>query len=83
MLVIDTDVTEKKAIDAQLIDDLGLDGLRSLTFYSGFDGLYERTDPLLLHQEIEGLLDQLFRLPGSEPGHTEDIFETLAYPETP
>lgn len=46
------------------------------------DGLYERTDPLLLRQEIEGLLDQLFRLPGSEPGHTEDIFQTLAYPET-
>jgi hypothetical protein len=44
--------------------------------------LYDRTDPLLLREEIDGLLDQLFRLPGSTPGHTEDIFETLAYPET-
>jgi hypothetical protein len=28
---------------AGIIDELGLDGLRSLTFYSGFDGLYERS----------------------------------------
>ena len=58
-------------------------GVLDPTVQRELDGLYERTDPLLLHQEIEGLLDQLFRLPGSEPGHTEDIFETLAYPETP
>lgn len=45
------------------------------------EALYDRTDPLLLRKEIDGLLTQLFRLPCSEPGHTEDIFETLAYPE--
>jgi hypothetical protein len=43
--------------------------------------LYDRTDPLLLHQEIDGLLEQLFRLPCSLQGHTEDVFATLAYPD--
>ena len=45
------------------------------------EDLYDRTDPLLLHDEIDQLLDHLFRLPGSQPGHTEDIFETMAYPD--
>ena len=45
--------------------------------------LYDRTDPLLLQDEIDQLLDQLFRLFGCQPGNTEDIFETLAYPDTP
>ena len=52
------------------------------TLQRDLEDLYDRTDPLLLRKEIDGLLDQLFRLPGSTPGHTEDIFETLAYPET-
>jgi hypothetical protein len=43
--------------------------------------LFEATDPLLLREKIHQLIDQLFRLPCAESGHTEDIFETLAFPE--
>ena len=32
--------------------------------------------------DIGQLMGQLYRLPGSRPDHTEDIFETLAYPDT-
>ena len=53
------------------------------TVQRDLEDVYDRTDPLLLHDEIGQLLAQLFRMPGSESGHTEDIFETLAYPDTP
>lgn len=43
--------------------------------------LLEVTDPLALRAEIEELLNQFFRLPGAQAGQTEDIFETLAFPE--
>jgi transposase InsO family protein len=40
---------------------------------------FQRTNPLALREDLERSLDQLFRLPCAHPGHTEDIFETLAY----
>jgi hypothetical protein len=43
--------------------------------------LFETTDPLALREEIQQLIDQLFRLPCAESGHSEDIFQTLAFPE--
>ena len=44
-------------------------------------GLFKRTDPLALREEIHRLVTHLFRLPLATPGHTEDIFSTLAYPD--
>jgi hypothetical protein len=44
--------------------------------------IYDRTDPVLLRAEIGQLLDQLDALPCAEPGQSEDIFSTLAFPET-
>ena len=44
--------------------------------------LFETTDPLALREEILHLVHQLFKLPKAKPGHTEDIFTTLAFPET-
>jgi len=43
--------------------------------------LFESTDPLALREEILRLVPQLFNLPKAKPGHTEDIFTTLAFPE--
>jgi len=34
-------------------------------------------NPFALKQDLEEALTLLFRLPGAQPGHTEDIFETL------
>jgi hypothetical protein len=45
--------------------------------------LYDRTDPVLLRAEISQLLDELDSLPCAVPGQSEDIFGTLAFPETP
>ena len=45
--------------------------------------LYDRTDPVVLHAELGQLLDQLGGLPCAETGQSEDIFSTLAFPETP
>jgi hypothetical protein len=45
--------------------------------------LYDRTDPVRLHAEIGQLLDQLYTLPLAQPDHSEDVFETLAFPDTP
>jgi hypothetical protein len=44
--------------------------------------LFEATDPLALREEILRLVLQLFKLPKAKPGHAEDIFTTLAFPET-
>lgn len=44
--------------------------------------LFDTTDPLALREEILRLVLQLFKLPRAKPGHTEDIFTTLAFPET-
>ena len=44
--------------------------------------LYKRSDPFILREEIHRLVTQLFQLPLATPGHTEDIFGTLAYPDT-
>jgi hypothetical protein len=43
--------------------------------------LFQATDPLALREEIQCLISQLCQLPGAEPGHTEDIFDTLAFPD--
>jgi hypothetical protein len=42
--------------------------------------LFQATDPLALRDEIQRLISQLCQLPAAEPGHTEDIFDTLAFP---
>jgi hypothetical protein len=42
--------------------------------------LYDRTDPLLLRQQIEDDIVTLFSLPGALPGQTEDLFATLNVP---
>ncbi|HPB71860.1 MAG TPA: hypothetical protein PLX71_02660, partial [Phycicoccus sp.] len=38
---------------------------------------FESMNPFALKQDLEEALTLLFRLPGAQPGHTEDIFETL------
>lgn len=38
---------------------------------------YEQTDPLALLQTLEAELQALFKLPGAQPGRTEDVFSTL------
>jgi hypothetical protein len=43
--------------------------------------LFQATDPLALREEIQQLISQLCQLPGAEPGHTEDVFDTLAFPD--
>jgi hypothetical protein len=42
--------------------------------------LYDRTDPLLLRQQIEDDIVALFSLPAALPGQTEDLFATLDVP---
>ena len=44
--------------------------------------LFEPPDPLALREDIRYLVSQLFKLPKAKPGHAEDIFTTLAFPET-
>ncbi len=34
-------------------------------------------NPFTLKQDLDQALTLLFHLPGAQPGHTEDIFETL------
>jgi hypothetical protein len=43
--------------------------------------LFWSTDPFALREEIDQLIHQLFELPCAQPGCTEHIFDTLAYPE--
>jgi len=43
--------------------------------------LFKTTDPFVLREEIHRLVTQLFQLPLATAGHTEDIFDTLAYPD--
>jgi hypothetical protein len=43
--------------------------------------LRDQTNPRQLRQEIYDMIDRLFTLPGAEPGQTEDVYQTLAYPE--
>lgn len=38
---------------------------------------FESMNPFTLKQDLGEALTRLFRLPGAQPGHTEDIFETL------
>lgn len=38
---------------------------------------FESLNPFTLKQDLDQALTLLFRLPGAQPGHTEDIFETL------
>jgi hypothetical protein len=45
------------------------------------EDLFWATDPFVLRDEINQLIHRLFKLPCAQPGHTEDIFDTLAYPE--
>jgi hypothetical protein len=55
---------------AQLLDDLGLDGLRSLTFYSGFDGAAERS---LTEWDMPGPRKGLLRLAGGKSFKLADV----------
>jgi hypothetical protein len=43
-------------------------------------GVWDRSDPLLLREAILADVVALFELPGTQPGRTEDIFETLELP---
>ena len=43
--------------------------------------LREQTNPRQLRQEIYDMIDALFALPGALPGQSEDVYQTLAYPE--
>jgi hypothetical protein len=42
--------------------------------------LRHQTNPRQLRQEIYQRLDDLFALPGALPGHSEDVYQTLAAP---
>ena len=55
---------------AALIDDLGLDGLRSLTFYSGFDGPAERS---LVELHIPGPRKGLLKLTSNKAFKLADL----------
>lgn len=55
---------------ARLIDDLGLDGLRSLVFYSGFEGLAERS---LAELDIPGPRKGALRLLAGKPFKMADV----------
>lgn len=43
-------------------------------------GVWERSDPLRLREQILADVVALFELPGAQPGRTEDVFPTLALP---
>lgn len=55
---------------AALIDDLGISGLRSLTFYSGFDGPAERS---LIELHIPGPRKGLLKLAGTKAFKLTDL----------
>jgi hypothetical protein len=55
---------------SQLLDDLGLDGLKSLTFYSGFDGAAERS---LTEWDMPGPRKGLLRLLGGKSFKLADV----------
>ena len=58
-------------------------GTFSRTKRRQLEQLYDRTHPVLHHDELDKLLDQLDGLPCAETGQSEDIVSTLAFPETP
>jgi transposase InsO family protein len=43
--------------------------------------LRDQTNPRQLRQEIYDMIDALFALPGALPEQSEDVYQTLAYPE--
>ena len=43
--------------------------------------LLQDTDPLTLREEIHDLILRLLALPGAQPGHSEHVFDTLAFPD--
>jgi len=45
--------------------------------------LRDQTTPRRLRREICQLIDDLFALPGTTPGRTEDIYQTLSTPISP
>ena len=51
-------------------------GVLSLETRQRLEALRDRINPRQLRREIYQLLEQLFALPGAEPGKTEDIFQT-------
>lgn len=55
---------------AKLIDDLGLDGLQGLTFYSGFDGSAERS---LVEWEMPGPRKGALKLLAGKPFKLSDV----------
>jgi hypothetical protein len=55
---------------AELIDSLGLDGLKSVTFYSGFDGPAERS---LTEWDMPGPRKGLLKLVGGKSFHLADV----------
>jgi hypothetical protein len=55
---------------AKLLDDMGLDGLKSLTFYSGFDGEAERS---LTEWDMPGPRKGLLRLAGGKAFKLGDV----------
>jgi hypothetical protein len=55
---------------SQLLDDLGLDGLKSLTFYSGFDGAAERS---LTEWDMPGPRKGLLRLAAGKNFKLADV----------
>lgn len=44
--------------------------------------LYWQINPRKLREEIYVLIEQLFALPGAEPGKTEDVYQTINLPST-
>ncbi len=55
---------------AKVIDELGVEGLKSLTFYSGFDGASERG---LVEWEAPGPRKGLLRMLGGKPFRIDDV----------
>jgi transposase InsO family protein len=43
--------------------------------------LREQTNPRQLRQDVYDMIDVLFTLPAAVPAQTEDVYQTLAYPE--
>jgi hypothetical protein len=54
----------------KLIDELGLDGLKGAVFYSGYDGIAERS---LMELDIPGERKGLLRLAGGKPFKLSDV----------
>jgi hypothetical protein len=55
---------------AKLIDDLGLDSLKGVVFYSGYEGIAERS---LMELDISGERKGLLRLAGGKPFKLADV----------